>query len=84
VFYKELKVDMRSAELLESRTEMTAAQESAALILAHAILVERRMAAAAQGGVEALRISFKKSLNFLEPLWLMVQCSEGFLKRDQI
>ena len=42
------------------------------------------MAAAAQGGVEVLRISFKKTLHFLEPLWMMLQCSEGLLTRDQI
>ena len=84
VFYKELKVDLRSAELLKSHTEMTATQEIAALILAHAILVEQRMAAAAQGGVEVLRISFKKTLHFLEPLWLLLQCSEGLLTGDQI
>jgi hypothetical protein len=84
VFYKELKVDLRSVELLKSHTEMTAAQEIAALILAHAILVEQRMAAAAQGGMEVLRISFKETLRFLKPLWMILHCSEGLLTRNQI
>lgn len=84
LFYKELKVDMRSAELLKSHTEQTAMQEIAALILAHAILVDQRMAAATQGAVDVLRISFKKTLHFLEPLWTILQCSEGLLTRRQI
>lgn len=83
-FYKELKVDMRSAELLNSHTEQTAMQEIAALVLAHAILVDQRMAAASQGAVEVLRISFKKTLYFLEPLWMILQCSQGLLTRSQI
>jgi putative transposase len=84
IYYRELKVDLRSAQLLKSHTEETAAQEIAALILAHAILVEQRMAVAAQSGQEVLRISFKKTLNFLEPLWLVLQCSEGLLSPKQI
>jgi len=84
MFYKELKVDMRSADLLKSHTEQTAMQEIAALILAHAILVEQRMVAAAEGAVDVLRISFKKTLRFLEPLWMVLQCSEGLLTRRQI
>lgn len=84
IFYKELKVDMRSAELLKSHTEVTAAQEIAALILAHAILVDQRMAAAAAGDVDVLRISFKKTLHYLEPLWLIIQCSEGLLSKTQV
>ena len=84
IYYKELKVDMRSAELLKSHTEATAAQEIAALILAHAILVEQRLAAAAEGGVDVLRISFRKTLHYLEPLWLIIQCSEGLLSTQQI
>lgn len=84
IFYKELKVDMRSAELLNSHTEVTAAQEIAALILAHAILVDQRMTAAAEGEVDVLRISFKKTLHSMEPLWLVIQCSDGLLTRNQI
>lgn len=84
MFYKELKVDMRSAELLNSHTETTAAQEIAALILAHAIVVEQRMEIAEQGEVDVLRISFRKTLHYLEPLWLIIQCSEGILSKRQV
>ena len=84
IFYKELKVDMRSAELLNSHTEETAAQEIAALILAHAILVEQRMAIAEHGAVDVLRISFDKTLHYLQPLWMILQCSEGLLSKNQV
>ncbi|MDA0304641.1 MAG: IS4 family transposase [Bacteroidetes bacterium] len=84
IFYKELKVDMRSAELLSSHTETTAAQEIAALILAHAIVVDQRMAVAEEGEVDVLRISFRKTLEYMEPLWLIIQCSEGLLTGKQI
>ena len=75
---------MRSAQLLKSHTETTAAQEIAALILAHAILVDQRVAAAAQGDVDVLRISFKKTLHYLEPLWLILECSQGLLSQKQV
>ena len=48
-FYRELKVDMRSSPLVQSHTPLTAAQEIAALIMAYAILVDERIAAAKVG-----------------------------------
>src|SRR3974390_3065912 len=58
VFYKELKVDMRSTPYLQSHTPLTAIQEIAALILAYAVLVDYRVAAAGGSEVGVLRISF--------------------------
>jgi IS4 transposase len=58
VFYKELKVDMRSTPCLQSHTPLTAIQEIAALILAYAVLVDYRVEAASVGDVGVLRISF--------------------------
>ena len=46
IFYKELKVDMRSTPCLQSHTPLTAMQEIAALILAYAVLVDYRIEAA--------------------------------------
>lgn len=84
VFYKELKVDMRSTEWLKSHTEVTACQEIAALILAHAILVDQRIEVAEQADVEVLRISFRKTLHYLEPLWMVLQASDGILSPQQV
>jgi hypothetical protein len=84
VFYRELKVQMRPTDVLQSHTVLTAAQEIAALILAHAILVEQRIQAAKVGNVEVLRISFAKTLAIVEPLWLFLSCAEGILNQKQI
>ena len=84
IFYRELKVDLRRQPLLQSHTPETAAQEVAALLLAQAILVDQRMEAARQGKVEVLRISFRQTLRLLQPLWLLLGCSQGILTPDQI
>ena len=46
IYYKELKIDMRGGDLLQSHTPLTAAQEIAAWILAHAVLMDTRIKAA--------------------------------------
>lgn len=82
--YKEMKVDMRQSEVLRSHTVETAAQEIAALVLAHAILAQERMGIAAQKGCEVLRISFGKTLDWLRSLWTVIALSEGVLTGLQI
>lgn len=83
IVYKQIKVDMRGAELLRSQTVETAAQEVAALILAHAILAEERMRIAEDSGVEVLRISFSKTLAMVRSLWITLAAGEGILSADQ-
>jgi Transposase DDE domain len=78
-FYRELKVDMRSAELVQSHTPLTAAQEIAALIMAYAILVEERIKAAKVGEVSVLRISFLKTLEAVRGLWHFLEVTEDLL-----
>jgi hypothetical protein len=78
-FYRELKVDMRSAELVQSHTALTAAQEIAALIMAYAILVEERIKAAKVGEVPVLRISFLKTLEAVRGLWHFLEVTEDLL-----
>jgi hypothetical protein len=84
VFYKELKVDMRSSLLLRSHTQVTAAQEIAALILAYAVLVDERIKAAKVGEVGVLRISFSKTLHLVRGLWHFLEVSDGILTADQV
>ena len=84
IFYKELKVEMRGAELLNSHTPETAAQEVAAMILAYSILSAQRMAAAALGEVDVLRISFGKTLAVLQPLWVLLSYGKGVIGPDQV
>jgi hypothetical protein len=83
-FYRELKVDMRSTRLLQSHTPQTAAQEIAALLLAHAMLVDERLKAAASGQVEVLRISFAKVLAMVQGLWRFMECAEGVITEKQL
>ena len=49
---------MRRGDLLQSHTPLTAAQETAAWILAHAVLIDTRIKAAHIGKMEIQRISF--------------------------
>jgi hypothetical protein len=83
-FYRELKVDMRSAGLIQSHTPITAAQEIAALLMAYAILVEERIAAARAGEVPVLRISFLKTLEAVRGLWHFLEVTADLLDARQI
>jgi hypothetical protein len=79
IFYKELKVDMRSTPCLQSHTPLTAIQEIAALILAYAVLVDYRVEAASVGEVDVLRISFMKTLHVVQGLWEFLEVSSDLL-----
>ena len=84
IFYRELKVDMRSAKLVQSHTPVTAAQEIAALILGYAMLVDQRIKAAKLGEVGVLRISFAKTLQAVRGLWSFLELCEGVLSAKQV
>jgi hypothetical protein len=83
LMYKELKVDMRQAELVKSHTVETAAQEIAALVLAHAILAQQRLQASAVAKKEVLRISFGKTLTLVRSLWLVLAAGQRILSLEQ-
>ena len=84
VFYKELKVDTRSTPRLQSQTPLTGAQEIAALILADAVLVDHRLAAAPVGEVGVLRISFRKTREALRGLWQFLQVTSDLLSAKAV
>jgi hypothetical protein len=84
IFYKELKVDMRSTPCLQSHTPLTAMQEIAALILAYAVLVDYRLGAAGVGQVGVLRISFLKTLQVVQGLWQFLEVSADLLGPDKV
>jgi hypothetical protein len=81
--YQELKVDMRQAELLRSHTVETAAQEVAALVIAHAMLAEQRRGAARFVEEDVLRISFGKTLVHLRSLWLVLAAAQEVISPEQ-
>jgi hypothetical protein len=84
IFYKELKVGMRSRPCLQSHTPLTAMQETAALILAYAVLVDYRVEAAAVGEVGVLRISFLKTLQVVQGLWQFLEVSADLLGPEKV
>ena len=84
LFYKELKVDMRSAAQLQSHTPLTALQEIAALIVAYAVLVDHRIDAAEAGDVEVLQISFIKTLQVVRGLWQFLELTADLLTPAQV
>jgi hypothetical protein len=83
LMYKELKVDMRQAELVKSHTVETAAQEIAALVLAYAILAQERRQASVVAKKEVLRISFGKTLTLVRSLWLVLAAGQRILSAEQ-
>jgi len=84
IFYKELKVDLRSTPYLQSHTALTAMQEVAALILAYAVLVDYRIQAAAVGQVGVLRISFLKTMQIVQGLWGFLEVSADLMAPEQL
>lgn len=83
MMYKQLKIDMRQTPLLNSHTPHTAAQEVAALILAHALLAQTRLEAASSAGSDVLRISFGKTLVLVRSLWLTLAAGDGIISKKQ-
>lgn len=79
IFYKELKINMRGGDVLQSHTPETAAQEVAALLMACALIAEQRLAAARSGDVNPLSISFVKTLEQINAFWLILAVSDGLL-----
>lgn len=83
LYYHQLKIDLRSTELLQSHTVHTAAQELAALVLASAVLARQRLECSTQAQVETLRISFAKVLEATRALWHVLEIGQNILTRQQ-
>jgi hypothetical protein len=84
IFYKELKINMRGGDVLHRHTPETAAQEVAALLMACSIIAEQRLEAGRSGKVDPLSISFIKTLEQMNSLWLVLSVSEGLLDDSTI
>lgn len=83
MMYKELKIDLRQTPLLNSHTPHTAAQEVAALVLAHALVAQARLEAASAAETDVLRISFGKTLVLVRSLWLTLAAGAGIITDKQ-
>ena len=67
--YRELKLDVRDGDVLESHTPETALQELAAIVLALAVTARLRAAATEPLSVPARRISLRKLLLATASIW---------------
>lgn len=84
LYFRELKRQVRTTDVLQSHTVLTAAQEIAALILVSAVLADERMRAAGTH-VPVLRISFGKLLErCVKPMWWYLDVGHGVLTQTQI
>lgn len=82
LYYREMKLELRTGELLQSHTPETAAQEVAALVVATALIAQTR-AEAAGGAVPVLQVSFVKLLELVRTLWLTLELGEDLLSAGQ-
>ena len=71
LYWRQMKLELRKSDVLQSHTPETAAQEIAMLVLATALLAQER-ARVADGQLPVLQISFIKCLELLRPLWLVL------------
>lgn len=81
LYWRQLKLELRRSELLQSHTPETAAQEIAMLVLATALLARERRRAAA-GHRSVLEISFLKCIELLRPLWLVLCVARDVLAEE--
>jgi len=82
LYYREMKVELRGGELLQSHTPETAAQEVAALVVATALIAQARAAAAGEV-VPVRQISFVKLLSLVRSLWLTLDLGGDLLTARQ-
>jgi hypothetical protein len=82
LYFRQLKLQLRRTALLQSHTQITAAQEIALLILASALVAQERVQAAA-GVAPVLRVSFVKVLELVRPLWLVLAVAGDLLTEQQ-
>jgi hypothetical protein len=69
LYYRELKLDVRSAPVLASHTVETALQEIAAVVLASAVIARLRVSAAEHLKTAPARLSFFKVMLATQTLW---------------
>jgi hypothetical protein len=81
LYFRQLKLQLRRTELLQSHTVTTAAQEIALFVLATALVARERMHAA-RGVAPVLRVSFVKVLELLRPLWLVLAIAGDLIAED--
>jgi hypothetical protein len=70
---------MRDGDVLHSHTPETAAQEVAALLMACSIIAKQRLETGRIGELDPLSISFIKTLEQMNSLWMILSVSDGLI-----
>jgi hypothetical protein len=89
LFFRQLKLQLRRSELLQSHTPETAAQELLAMLMACRLIAEERMQAAALSDdaqvrqAAAVRISFAKCRIHMLGLWITLEAGRDILSLRQ-
>lgn len=84
LFYRELKSVLQGgASLLRGQHVESAAQELAALFMAAALLAHTRADTAAELGTGVPRVSLRRVLALVEPLWLVLSVAHGIISSAQ-
>jgi len=81
LYWRQMKLELRKTDVLQSHTPQTAAQEVMMLVLATALLAQERTRAAA-GQMPVLDISFLKCLELLRPLWFLLALARDLLNAE--
>lgn len=79
----ELKNKIGKGSLLKSQTPHTAVQEVAAMIMAQAIVARIRSSAASHQSIPTLQVSFKKTLRYMQALFLLAALGEKVVSHAQ-
>jgi hypothetical protein len=82
--FKEIKVEMRNAEPLQSYTPTTALQEVASLLLVHAMLARIRQKVSGRGKIPVLRVSLRKLLHHTRSFWNVMVWSRNRLRASDV
>lgn len=82
LYFRELKHQIGVNDLLKSQTVETAAQEVAAMIIVTSLVAEERSKLKTGEQLDT-RISFIKTWEMLEPLWLTLSICSDLLSEDQ-
>ncbi|NJL73224.1 MAG: IS4 family transposase [Candidatus Competibacteraceae bacterium] len=81
--YRELKLDMRTGDVLNSHTPETALQELAAIVLATALVARLRVAASEALALPPCRVSLRKLLLATRSLWDAIELGGSILSAAQ-
>lgn len=83
LYWRQMKLELRKSEILQSHTLETAAQEIVAIIIGTALIAKERVNAAT-GKTCVLDISFLKCLDLIRPFWQLCRLISKIMPPSKI